>query len=81
MTGRELILYILSNNLEDEPVCKDGIFVGFTPVSEAAKRLNVDIPTIRALITLGQLDCIVVGGLIFVPADFKAPTIISKKED
>lgn len=81
MTGRELVLYIVSNKLEDEPVFKDDTFVGFIPVSEAAKRLNVDIPTISALITLGQLDCIVVGGLVFIPADFKAPTIINKKED
>lgn len=27
MTGKELILYILQNNLENEVVIKDGIFI------------------------------------------------------
>ena len=34
MTGRELILYILQNGLENEEVFKDGIFVGFIPEEE-----------------------------------------------
>lgn len=29
MTGKDLILYILQNNLENEVVIKDGVFVWF----------------------------------------------------
>ena len=34
MTGRDLIVYILSNNLENEEVFKDGKFIGFIPAQE-----------------------------------------------
>ena len=36
MTGRDLIIYILENNLENEPVYKDGRLLGFLTVTEAA---------------------------------------------
>lgn len=35
MTGRDLILYILMNNLEDEPVFEEGKFIGFVTDVEA----------------------------------------------
>lgn len=57
MTGRELIIYILSNHLEDEPVIKDGKLIGFLSVDEAAIKKNVGSATIEALIELGHMDC------------------------
>lgn len=48
MTGKELILYILQNNLEDTVVLKDGFFVGFMTEEEAAVKFNVGVATIRA---------------------------------
>ena len=41
MTGRDLIIYILENGLEDEPVFKDGKFIGFITTGEAAVQCNV----------------------------------------
>ena len=73
MTGRDLIIYILKNNLEDEHVFKDGKFVGFVTVSEAATKLNVGDATIYAWITQGVLNCIVIGGMIYIPDNFKTP--------
>ena len=35
MTGRDLILYILTNKLEDEPILKDGKFIDFINIAEA----------------------------------------------
>jgi hypothetical protein len=66
MTGRELILYILKNNLEDEPVYKDGTFVGFMPVHEAAAKMGVGSATIFALIGQDKLDHISVGGMHYI---------------
>ena len=66
MTGRELILYILENHLEDEPVFKDGTFVGFVPVSEAAANMGVGPATILALTSQDKLDYIVVGGKHYI---------------
>lgn len=66
MTGRELILYILENHLEDEPVFKDGTFVGFVPVNEAAAKMGVGSATVLALSLQGKLDYIVVGGKHYI---------------
>lgn len=73
MTGRDLIIYILANNLEDEFVFKDGKFIGFVTVGEAAAKANVGDATIYAWITQGWLNCVVIGGTIYISADFKIP--------
>ena len=62
----ELILYILENHLEDEPVFKDGTFVGFVPVNEAAAKMGVGSATIIALAGQDKLDYIVVGGKHYI---------------
>ena len=43
MTGRELIIYILENDLENEPVFQDDKLIGFLNEREAAVKLNVGI--------------------------------------
>lgn len=55
MTGKELIIYILENNLENEDVFKNGKFVGYVTVSEAAVKLEAGIGTVRALMLLDKL--------------------------
>lgn len=55
MTGRQLILYILENNLEDELVFKDGKFIGFMSLEEAAVRFNVGVATVKAWVDLGVI--------------------------
>lgn len=67
MTCKDLIIYILENNLENEPVFKDGKFIGFMTAEEAAKNLDVGIATIYALVTLGMLDGILIGETIYIP--------------
>lgn len=71
MTGRELILYILENNLEDEPIFKDGRFLEFIPLEEAAIELGVGVETINVLVTLKQIPGIVIGNILYIPKDFK----------
>lgn len=70
MTGRELIIYILANGLEDEPIVKDGRIVGFLTVSEVAAMYDVGVATIGAWIFQGRLHCVTIGGAIYIPADF-----------
>lgn len=67
LTGRDLIVHILTNNLEDEPVFKDGCFVGFMRVDDAAAALNVGTATVYAMITMEQLDYIYIGDHVFIP--------------
>jgi hypothetical protein len=56
MTGRDLIVYILQNNLENEPVFKDGKFIGFMTEGEAAEKFDVGVATIRLWFEFGWLN-------------------------
>lgn len=67
MTGRELTIYILEHNLEDEPVFKDGVFVGFLTVDEAALKMGVGPATVNSWTKLGMLDNIWVDGGTYIP--------------
>ena len=69
MTGRELILYILNNKLEDNKVFENGTFLGFITPTEAASKMNVGVATIFAWIFRGQLDHVRIGDLYLIPAD------------
>ena len=71
MTGKELIMYILSNNLENEPVFKDGTLLGFVTIGQAAVKMNVGIATINAWILQGRIDHIEIGRTTFIPANFE----------
>lgn len=66
MTGKELIIYILTNDLENEEVINaDGIFVGFMGEKEAATKFGVGVATVRAWYTCGYLKGFAVGDSIF----------------
>ena len=80
MTGRELIVYILENHLEDEPVYKDGMFIGFLTVGEVAEQLDIGIQTVRTLAMLDRIDYISNGGHMYIPANFKVKEEICVKE-
>ncbi|MBR5862195.1 MAG: hypothetical protein IKZ08_02600 [Bacteroidales bacterium] len=56
MTGRELVVYIMENHLEDEEVIKNGVFVGFISEDEVAAKLGFGVATIRAFVELGILE-------------------------
>lgn len=47
ITGRELIIYILENNLEDTVFINDGETYGFTSVDKAAADLEVGPATME----------------------------------
>lgn len=53
MTGRELIIYILQHNLEDEVVLIKEQFIPHMTEKEAAVKFNVGIATIKAWRKLG----------------------------
>jgi hypothetical protein len=56
MTGRDLILFILENKLENELVVKDGIFIWLMDEEEAAVKFGVGVSTIKTWYTLNKLD-------------------------
>lgn len=67
MTGRDLIVYILQNNLEDTPVFEDGRFLGFITEQEAAIKFNVGTATIRSWVDLKLLKGIKIGDTLYIP--------------
>ena len=73
VTGRELIIYILENGLEDEPIFKDGKFIGYITAEEAAAKMNVGVATVYVWVCQKRLDGIMVGNILYVPADSKSP--------
>lgn len=73
MTGRELILYILENGLEDEPVFKNGVFIGFTTPEQVAINENVGQATVHAWVKQGRLDSEAVREGIYIPLNYKSP--------
>lgn len=77
MTGRDLIIYILQNNLEDELVFDDGVFLGFMNEMEAAIKFDVGVATIRTWYELGMLKGIKLGGTLYIPANVNGP--VAKK--
>lgn len=70
MTGKELILYILQNDLEDEPVFKNGKLLGFVTAGEVAARMDVGVATVYVWIHQKRLDGIFIGGKIYIPANY-----------
>lgn len=66
MTGKELIMYILENNLENEDIFKDGGFLGCLTVDKAAVELGAGQATVRALIELRQLDAVKLGDVLYI---------------
>lgn len=66
MTGRDLILYILNNHLEDSEVSKDGRLFDFLTIEEAAKKFNVTTTTIEVWLRLGTLSHIKLGENLYL---------------
>lgn len=67
MTGRDLILYILKNNLENDDVFKDGRFLGFLSISEYAELKKVGEETVRLWVNLGYIPGVNVYDEIYIP--------------
>lgn len=69
MSGRELIVYILENHLEDEEVFKDGKFVGFLTLEEAAIKLGSGTATVQVLLGMNEIDGIIMAKDTILIAD------------
>lgn len=76
MTGRDLIIYILQNGLENEPIYENGRILGFMNEIEAAVKFGVSNATIRTWIGLKMLDAVLVGDTYYIPNNAKNPMAI-----
>lgn len=80
MTGKELILYILQNNLEDTIVLENGLFIGFMTEGEAAVKFNVGVETIRGWYSCRWIDGTKIGDSLYFRKDIVDPRIKFKME-
>lgn len=67
MTGRDLIIYILTNDLLNEPVVKDNRIIGFYTAEEAAVNMGVGITTVKTWIELGKMPGVKLGETYLIP--------------
>ena len=74
MNGRDLILYILMNNLEEKEVIdENGVFIGFMTIEDAAVKSEVGVATVKILIYTGQIKAVRIADKILIPATEKRP--------
>lgn len=71
MTCADLIIYILQNDLINEPVFKDGKFVGFVTENEVAIKMGVGVATVRVWMVQEKLDHIHIGDTVYIPANYE----------
>lgn len=69
MTGKELMIYILQNNLEDEQVIDDDKLLGFLTAEEAAAKMHVGPATIRVSIEQKLIPGYKLNAGIYIPAN------------
>lgn len=80
MTGRDYIIYILENNLEDEEILKDGKLLGFMTEMEAAIKFEVGLSSIRTWASMGHVKSIRIGDTLYIPINSKDPRLNNRKE-
>lgn len=56
MTGKELIIYILENDLLDEKVIKDGVPIFLLDLNDAAVKFDVGTATVKAWAAVGMIE-------------------------
>lgn len=68
MSGRELIIYILENNLENEEIFIDDAMKlpGLLTLEEAAVKMNSGVSTVQTLYLLGKIKGYRIGGNIYI---------------
>lgn len=66
MTGRDLVLYILQNKLEDKPINDIWCLKSFLTANDAAARYNVGEETIKVWFATGALSGIQIGKSIYI---------------
>lgn len=80
MTGKELIIYILENGLENTDVY-ELIFdtPAFLTIHEAARKFNVGLATINVWVQHGYLKAYVVKGELKIPDSAEVKGIVKNE--
>lgn len=74
MTGRELIIYILQNGLEDEPVFDNNKLIAHMSVEEFAVKCGVGQATVYAWILSHRIKPLFIGTRYYIHVNTVPPT-------
>lgn len=66
MTGRELIIYILKNHLEDAPIYTDGRLLNLMSLAETACKYGVGPETVKCWVKKGLLESIEIDEHLYI---------------
>lgn len=69
MLGRDLIIYILQNNLEDADVFNEDFFKHFPTIESVSVRCNVGPATVKAWVDAGYLSGFKINGQVYIFPD------------
>ena len=76
MTGRELIIFIMENGLEDSKLFEDGTpGEGFHSLSDAAHKFDVGEATIKVWCERNLIQSVKIGDTYYVPKSAKRPNL------
>lgn len=75
MNGRDLIIYIIENKLEDQEIFQNGKLLGFMTPAEAAVKYSVGVETVKVWCEFGVIKHIKIGDQIYIPANQRKPDI------
>lgn len=68
MTGRDLIIYILENGLEDTPIFEYDSLIGFMPIEKAAAECGTGIETMEVMYLREMMSGFKIGDQIYILA-------------
>lgn len=67
MTGRDLIIYILENGLEDKEVLDGGKILGFETLYGLAEKKDIGVETIFALCKMHDVPTVLINNRVCIP--------------
>lgn len=81
MTGRELIIYISENHLENKHIIDDEVFFGsFMTEGEAAEKFGVGLATLNVWIEYGLVPTIKLRDKLYIPKYAENPKSLVGEE-
>lgn len=81
MTCKELIMYILQNNLENENIVKNGVFAWMIDEKQAAARFGVGVSTIRTWYNTHFIEGFQIGESLYFLGNITDPRKYNKIEE
>lgn len=77
MTGRELVIFIMENGLEDSKLFENGTpGEGFHSLIEAAHKFDVGEYTIKVWCERGLIPALKIGDAYYIPKNAKRPNLL-----